>query len=231
MRLVVSLCPDVSSYWCEWWGTGNLYKPGWSWFTFQINIVIQRDSFDELHLILSKWIIAFVFAGFVVPLRCNKVFVSVVVPSLLHLHLDLDCCFPVTCEKELRMWFSPYFRLILPSRFIVTQLCKCAGIHADSTRIQRDFCLFLRDVLSNIHLGHGFLMPVCWCLTSVNAGLKFMFRLVIRRSGFCQQPVAHDFWKLRSASISWMMEFCSAVSVVVSCNPRTSCWSPTVVTA
>ena len=42
------------------------------WITFRFNIVMKCDSLDELHVTLSKLILAFVFAGFDVPLRCNK---------------------------------------------------------------------------------------------------------------------------------------------------------------
>ena len=41
-----------------------------------INIVIEFDSLDEVHLALSNLILAFLFAGFYVPLQCNKLFVS-----------------------------------------------------------------------------------------------------------------------------------------------------------
>ena len=40
--------------------------------------MIQYDSLHELHLTLSKLNFAFVFAGFDVPLRCNKLVVLLV---------------------------------------------------------------------------------------------------------------------------------------------------------
>ena len=56
--------------------------PGVVELLFRFNIVILCDSLHELHLSLSKLILASVFAGFDVALRCNNLFASILFSSL-----------------------------------------------------------------------------------------------------------------------------------------------------
>ena len=47
---------------------------------------------------------------------------ALVVPLFLRFHLDLGCYVPFDVKEELRSWCLPSFSLVLPSRFVVTQL-------------------------------------------------------------------------------------------------------------
>ena len=71
-RLVVSLCSNAIAQSQREVRCMHFLQTGWSWITFQFNIVCLSYRFDKFYLLLSKLILAFVFVVFDVLIRCNK---------------------------------------------------------------------------------------------------------------------------------------------------------------
>ena len=87
----------------EWWGVGTFSRPRFSWITFLLNIVIQCDSLNKLHWTLSKLILAFVFTGFDVPLRCNnllRVITRAITMHDLTTHVLYMCIYMYVCTSH-----------------------------------------------------------------------------------------------------------------------------------